>query len=136
MASHTKKSKASDLGTSASQYAVSDMKVLVKSLTEAINSSQTARTTEPGTYDGTRDALKIDSWVRSVERYANFYGWNDARTKSYALTLLRGRAETWYRSLEVAKDEPANWLDFKRELMAFFRPDNSKRMARDRLCSY
>lgn len=101
------------------------------------NSRSIPRTTEPPCYDGTRDAMVIDSWIRTLERYADFQGWDHRQMKAYAVTLLRGRADTWYRTLEMnADEEPEDWLGFKRELVDFFRPDDAVRLARDRLAAY
>lgn len=94
------------------------------------------RLKEPETYDGTRNASIIDSWIKSIERYADFYNLDDKRTGLLALSLLRGRADTWYRSIEKNEEEtPASWLYLKRELVAFFRPDNAVRLARDRIAN-
>ncbi|KAG0862208.1 hypothetical protein G6F16_012703 [Rhizopus arrhizus] len=114
-----------------------DISILIREFTRALqNNSGSYKTAEPSTYNGTRDALFIDSWLRSIERFSEFNQWENVRTKNYALTLLRGRAEAWYRSLEVANDEPTDWATFKQELIDFFRPENSRRLARDKLQNY
>ncbi|CEP17360.1 hypothetical protein [Parasitella parasitica] len=83
------------------------------------------RIKEPDTYDGSRSAAVIDSWIQAVERYANFHSLNDSRTGLLAITLLRGRADAWYRSLKHDVKDPLGWLELKRELIDFFRPDNA-----------
>ncbi|KAG1278060.1 hypothetical protein G6F66_012149 [Rhizopus arrhizus] len=114
-----------------------DISILIREFTRALkNNGGSYKTAEPSTYNGTRDALIIDSWLRSIERFSEFNQWENVRTKNYALTLLRGRAEAWYRSLEVANDEPTDWATFKQELIDFFRPENSRRLARDKLQNY
>ena len=71
---------------------LSEMSASIKALTEAARPPAAfPRTTEPPTYDGVRDAMVIDSWIRSVNRYAKFHEWVDERKLSYAITLLRGR---------------------------------------------
>lgn len=101
------------------------------------NNRAVPRTVEPPTYDGARDAVMIDSWVRTLERYASYQRWDSVQTKNYAVTLLRGRADTWYRTLETNPvEEPEDWLSFKRELIDFFRPDDASRIARDKLAAY
>jgi hypothetical protein len=110
-----------------------DMAELIKQLTSALTENKQARIKEPNTYDGTRDALLIDGWIRSVERYAAFYQWDSGRTCLLGTTLLRGRADAWFRTIENTDDAPTTWLEFKRLLIEFFRPDNSVRIARDRL---
>lgn len=113
------------------------MSALIKAFTEAVKpSAATPRTTEPPTYDGARDAMVIDSWIRSVNRYARFHDWVEERKLSYAVTLLRGRAEAWYRSLEIGEEEPENWETFEEGLVGFFKPENYERIARDKLASY
>jgi hypothetical protein len=118
-----------------------NMATLIARLTEALNARKTTeiRIKEPDTYDGTRNASIIDGWVKSIERYSAFYNLDDARTGLLALTLLRGRADAWYRSTEAAEGEmtsPTSWLRLKRELIAFFRPDNATRLARDRIAVF
>ena len=104
---------------------LSEMSALIKALTEAARPPAAfPRTTEPPTYDGVRDAMVIDSWIRSVNRYAKFHEWVDERKLSYAITLLRGRAEAWYRSLEIGEEIPENWETFEEGLVGFFKPEN------------
>lgn len=120
----------------------SDLAQLVNLLTEAIKknnnesaNSKLVRIKEPDTYDGSRSATIIDSWTQSINRYANFHSLDDSRTGLLAITLLRGRADAWYRSLEHDVQESMGWLELKRELIAFFRPDNAIRLARDKLAA-
>lgn len=91
------------------------------------------RMSEPSPYDGTRDALLIDGWVRSVERFADFHEWDDSKTWRFAITLFRGRADAWFRTLEATDDMPSTWVELKATLIEFFRPDNATRIARDKL---
>ncbi len=123
-------------GTNASQHAVeapTTLEVLAKLLDK--QSDYRIRMSEPLPYDGTRDALMIDGWVRSVERFSDFHEWDDTKTCRFAITLLRGRADAWCRTLEAGDEFPTSWLELKRLLIAFFRPDNSTRIARDKLVS-
>jgi len=90
---------------------------------------------EPIPYHGNRDALQLDGWIRSVERFAAFHKWDDVKTFYFALTLLRDRADAWYRTVEIGDKAPSNWLELKRLIIEYFRPDNSVRIARDKLCS-
>ncbi|CEP10247.1 hypothetical protein, partial, partial [Parasitella parasitica] len=119
----------------------SDLNQLVNLLTQALRNNNTESSTpslrikEPDTYDGSRSAAVIDSWIQAVERYANFHSLNDSRTGLLAITLLRGRADAWYRSLEHDVKDPLGWLELKRELIDFFRPDNATRLARDKMAA-
>lgn len=110
-----------------------DMAELIKKFTTAMVENKQVRVKEPNTYDGTRDALLIDGWMRSVERYINFQGWNVERSYLFATTLLRDRADAWFRTIELTDEAPTTWLELKRMITEFFRPDNSVRIARDRL---
>lgn len=110
-----------------------DMAELIKKFTTAMMESKQVRVKEPNTYDGTRDALLIDGWIRSVERYINFQGWNNERSFLFGTTLLRDRADAWYRTIELTDEAPTTWLELKRLITDFFRPDNSVRIARDKL---
>ena len=93
------------------------------------------RMSEPVPYNGARDALVVDGWVRSVERFAAFHEWDDAKTCRFAVTLFRDRADAWYRTMEATDKLDTSWLELKRDLIAFFRPDNSIKIARDKLCN-
>lgn len=110
-----------------------NMAELIKQFTTVLSENKQVRIKEPNTYDGTRDALVIDGWIRSVERYTDFHGWSPEKSCLYATTLLRDRADAWYRTLEISNDTPTSWLEFKRLLIDFFRPDNALRIARDKL---
>lgn len=116
-----------------SRNSSSDMAELIKNFTNALTENKQARIKEPITYDGVRDALVIDGWIRSVERYINFHNWDHERGCLFATTLLRDRADAWFRTIENTEDAPATWLEFKRLLVEFFRPDNAVRIARDKL---
>ncbi|KAG2228505.1 hypothetical protein INT48_001890 [Thamnidium elegans] len=95
----------------------------------------TSRVKEPSTYDGTRDALLIDGWIRSVERYINFHNWTPERSYLFAATLLRDRADAWFRTIELTDEAPTTWLELKRLITEFFRPDNAARIARDKFAA-
>lgn len=115
-----------------------DAMTLIERMVEAIEKSSGNKLllNTPPTFDGTRDAFVIDSWIRSVERYANGQGWDDAKTGKYAINLFKGRADAWYRSIEPPQDqEPHGWVELKRLLIAFFRPEDSVLLARDRMAN-
>jgi hypothetical protein len=112
-----------------------DMAGLIKQITMALTDNKQVRIKEPVTYNGERDALVIDGWIRSVERYSTFHNWDAERTCLFATTLLRERADAWFRTMENTEDAPSTWLEFKRLLIEFFRPENAVRMARDKLAT-
>ncbi|KAI8050779.1 hypothetical protein BDF21DRAFT_350959, partial [Thamnidium elegans] len=64
------------------------------------------RLTQPDVYKGVRDAMVIDSWIRSIERYRTFYNMNENQTYLYATTLLRERADAWFSVLEQRENHP------------------------------
>ncbi|KAI8331411.1 hypothetical protein BD560DRAFT_341537, partial [Blakeslea trispora] len=51
--------------------------------------------------------------------YTDFHGWGPEKSCLFATTLLRDRADAWYRTLEVSNDTPSTWLEFKRLLIDF-----------------
>ena len=111
---------------------------LVERMVEAMEISAGNRfyLNQPPTFDGTRDAFAVDSWIRSVERYAAAQGWDDSKTGKYAINLFKGRADAWYRSIEPPADkDPHGWLELKRLLIAYFRPEDSVLIARDRIAN-
>lgn len=92
-----------------------------------------SKASEPVPYDGIRDAIIIDSWIRAVERFADLQVWDDNKTCRFASTLFRGRADAWYRTIEINEEPVTSWLELKRRLIEFFRPDNAVIVARDKL---
>lgn len=118
--------------TGGNQYEYAE---LIKHFTTLLAENKNAKVKEPSTYDGTRDALVIDGWVRSVERYIAFFNWTQEKSYLFASTLMRDRADAWFRTIELEDDAPTTWLELKRLIIEFFRPDNANRMARDRLAS-
>lgn len=129
---NTASSSASNETTTAMDHNA-EMAELIKKFTTAMIDSKQTRIKEPSFYDGTRDALLIDGWIRSVERYTTFNSWTPERSCLFATTLLRDRADAWFRTIELTDEAPTTWLEFKRLLIEFFRPDNSVRIARDKL---
>lgn len=119
------------------------MEVFMGQLTELVqttnqnnrNSNSNIRLKLPDTYNGARDANIIDSWIHAVERHRDFHNWNSQKTFQFAITLLSGDADMWFRAIEGGeKDEiPNDWLSFKRLLNQAFRPPNTKTLARERL---
>lgn len=118
-----------------SQFASTEDKFTLNALASLLDrqSDYRIRMPEPPTYDGTRDTLVVDGWVRSVERFSDFHKWDDGKTFRFAVTLLRTRADAWFRTMEINNEPITSWLELKRELVTFFRPENSVRIARDKL---
>ena len=99
------------------------------------NNNSSIRLKLPDSYSGARDANVIDSWIHAVERHRDFHKWDARKTHQFAITLLSGDADMWYRAIEAGEKEaiPNDWLTFKRLLNHAFRPPNTKRLARERL---
>ena len=99
------------------------------------NNNSSIRLRLPDSYSGVRDANVIDSWIHAVERHRDFHNWDSRKTHQFAITLLSGDADMWYRAIEAGEKEatPNDWLTFKRLLNQAFRPPNTKTLARERL---
>ncbi|OBZ67531.1 hypothetical protein A0J61_11908, partial [Choanephora cucurbitarum] len=122
-------------GSNTSMNTQSDMSMteFMKQSMMMFGENKQGKVKEPNTYGGARDALMIDGWIRALERYSTFYEWSTERTCLFATTLLRERADAWFRTLEAINEAPTTWLEFKQLLIDFFRPDNANRIARDKL---
>lgn len=117
-----------------------DMASLVKNLAtlmREVNKNKNIRAKEPDFYYGERDAVKIDGWIASVENYVSIQNMNDEEAGIYCIGLLKGMAETWYRTTEKPEvgEPPLGWLTVKRLLKEFFCPENSELLARDRIAA-
>ncbi|KAL9536791.1 hypothetical protein PS6_011813, partial [Mucor atramentarius] len=86
----------------------------------------------PKSYNGTRDPFIIESWIQTLEDFALIKNYNDEKTAKLGITLLTGAAKVWYQNLRLLNSAPSGWVHFKAELRAFFKPDNSIAVARDR----
>ncbi|KAG1116507.1 hypothetical protein G6F42_013675 [Rhizopus arrhizus] len=87
----------------------------------------------PKGYNGTRDPFIIESWIQTLEDFAQIKNYNDEKTTKLGITLLTGAAKVWYQNLRLLNSAPSGWVHFKAELRAFFKPDNSIAVARDRM---
>ena len=90
---------------------------------------------EPDTYHGTRTAHAAESWLRSVQRYADVTGMDEVDRVQYAINLLRGDADTWWRTREIIGHDASTWNEFCKLVLSEFRPRNAKQTARDRLAA-
>lgn len=61
----------------------------------------------------------IEKWLHAIDEYVAIYEWNETTTVHFALTKLRGPAETWYRSLTT---HVYSWVEWKRLLLETFPP--------------
>ncbi|KAI9470122.1 MAG: hypothetical protein EXX96DRAFT_543547 [Benjaminiella poitrasii] len=80
---------------------------------------------KPGKYDGSMDPFIIDNWVSNINNYKSFRGWDNEQTGKFAITLLTGTANIWYQNLTMQDNAPTDWLSLKREIQAYFKPENA-----------
>lgn len=97
--------------------------------------SPSVKVTPPDCYSGERSVLVIDGWIRTVERYFAFVGLEAHRKVPYAVTLLRSKADLWWRQMEQLSEDDSitEWDDFKTRLVDNFKPRNARKIARDSL---
>ncbi|CEP10626.1 hypothetical protein, partial, partial [Parasitella parasitica] len=79
------------------------------------------------------DPFIIESWIQTLEDFAQIKNYDYEKTAKLGITLLTGAAKIWYQNLKLLDSAPTDWTHFKAELRAFFKPDNSVSVARDRL---
>lgn len=90
---------------------------------------------EPDTYHGTRTTHAAESWLRSVQRYADVTGMDEVDRVQYAINLFRGEADTWWRTREIVGHHASTWNEFCKLVLDEFRPRNAYQTARDRLAA-
>lgn len=93
---------------------------------------------EPETFNGERNALKVESWINSMDLYFQLIKLAHGQDQLlYALSLLRGDAQLWYAQMKVYDTDelPQEWNDLKKLLRKEFIPINAVIQARDKLAS-
>jgi hypothetical protein len=81
----------------------------------------------------------IDLWLFEIEQYFNAVSLEDKYRATYAASLLRDGALTWWRAKNIAAEDDAQlqqlyeWETFSNELKQQFKPINSEKIARDHL---
>jgi Retrotransposon gag protein len=95
---------------------------------------------KPGSYEGKRDSLTVETWLYQVEQYlalvqvgAPETPINDVTKISYASSLFTQTAATWWYMLVQTGIVPGSWEAFKVAVRTEFVPQDSSRRARDRL---
>lgn len=96
---------------------------------------QKPRECEPDFYSGERSAEAVDSWLSAVGCYLQYYGAAPDQWVPYAITLLRGQADIWWRRLEASGEAKKlrTWESFTEAVNKEFRPIRATQLARDRL---
>ena len=124
---------------------MSNLADIAKIIAEAINQTNqkkeekvihsAVKVPPPSSYNGERNPTVIDLWCQNVERYLTFYNLPTDQWVSYAVNLLRGRAQTWWNRLCSRETVPTQWEPFVVKLNDEFKPAYSLKSARDRLAN-
>ncbi|KAG2191605.1 hypothetical protein INT47_012819 [Mucor saturninus] len=89
---------------------------------------------KPTKYNGSRDPFLIDNWIKSINDYKEFKGWNDEQTFKFARTLLCDIAAIWLRNIELNEDNaPTTWSSLRIRIITGFKPTNSALIFCERL---
>ncbi|KAG1120103.1 hypothetical protein G6F42_012825 [Rhizopus arrhizus] len=88
---------------------------------------------KPRKYVGSRDPHLIEAWIQSVEDYSELKGFDAKMMAKLGITLISGAAKVWFQNLRLLDSAPGEWLEFKTELRAYFKPENAMSVARDKM---
>ncbi|KAG2190798.1 hypothetical protein INT47_010345, partial [Mucor saturninus] len=138
---HAKKLVATLTGKSEAMSKNPDMAEMANTMADAFKRAIASqkpsgeRIRQPECYHGERSAMILDGWLRSVERYTEYYEFTAEKTMLYAVNLLRGRADVWWQHMERKASYPSAWKPFKEAIIEEFRPAHTLRSARDRLAN-
>ena len=96
---------------------------------------------QPDLFRGARSSSVVEAWLHTVDKYCDcFPEMDDDDRVTYASTLFRDSAATWWRHLETSLNlddgsnmTPKTWRDFQEAFRAEFKPRNSARVARSKL---
>lgn len=103
-------------------------------------SSINLKPNKPEAYDGSRDYVKVNTWLYMIEQYLNLTQLsapniviNDHNRISFASSYLKENAAVWWYHLVNLQSTPTTWDSFKEALLAEFIPVDHTRRARDKL---
>lgn len=95
---------------------------------------------QPDLFRGIRSSSVVESWLHTVDKYGDCADLSDYERVTYASTLLRDGAATWWRHLEMSfhpddgtAQTPKTWHEFQIAFRAEFKPRNSTQIARNKL---
>lgn len=94
------------------------------------------RPVKPDTFDGERNARKVEAWLYTVEKYCQLVKiYDDDQRVLFAVSLLRDAAVTWWRQLENDNTvaTPRDWNQFSLAFRTEFKPENTEQLARQKL---
>ena len=98
------------------------------------------RPVQPDLFRGVRSSSVVEAWLHTVDKYGDCADLSDYERVTYASTLLRDGAATWWRHLEMTfhpddgRDQtPKTWREFQIAFRAEFKPRNSAQIARNKL---
>lgn len=115
----------------------SDIKMLAEMLKEVILANKKRDDFDflekPKKFNGSRDPHVIDSWLLFIEDFGALKGYDHEQMCKLGVTLLTGSGAIWYQNLRLLKLAPRDWLSFKRDLIDFFKSENTVAIARDKI---
>ena len=117
----------------------SKMKREIKELRRKLKESAKLKPSKPEKYDGSSKKSELENWLHNVEMYLEAMDMlYHPKAIPYVATLLTGGAATWWRfhRIAVRKGEKSgfdSWDDFREAILQQFRPEDSGRLAREKL---
>lgn len=103
-------------------------------------SSVNLKPNKPEPYDGTRDYLKVNTWLYTIERYLSLTqlasptaAISDHNRISFASSYLKGNAAVLWFNMVNNSRIPTSWDEFKTMIIGEFVPADHTQRARDKL---
>ncbi|CDH61340.1 predicted protein [Lichtheimia corymbifera JMRC:FSU:9682] len=108
---------------------------------QVVRSKPKIKPVQPDLFRGARSSSVVEAWLHTVDKYCDcFPEMDDLERVTYASTLFRDSAATWWRHLETSLNlddgsnmTPKTWRDFQEAFRAEFKPRNSAQVARSKL---
>lgn len=116
-----------------------DYEKRIRRLKSKVEKLSKLRPKEPTKYDGSSKYSELENWMQGVETYLETKGMiDDKRAIPFVSTLLTGAAATWWRYHLISvrngtSRKMENWEEFRESILAHFRPEDAKRLAREKL---
>lgn len=108
---------------------------------QVVRSKPKIKPVQPDLFRGARSSSVVEAWLHTVDKYCDcFPEMEDLDRVTYASTLFRDAAATWWRHLETSLNlddgsnmTPKTWRDFQEAFRTEFKPRNSAQVARNKL---
>lgn len=108
---------------------------------QVVRSKPKIKPVQPDLFRGARSSSVVEAWLHTVDKYCDcFPEMDDVDRVTYASTLFRDSAATWWRHLETSLNlddgsnmTPKTWRDFQEAFRAAFKPRNSAQVAGSKL---